>query len=222
MRGPYSAPSAGSSSRMPKHLAFEGERLDRRAGVTALRERRFALRRKVCAVGEKPAIPKVVDVHLQPAGNVDAPAVPFFARRQPRISASALGAARARRVESGAEPLDLRIDPELQCGFGRFEEAAKRLRAAATHETIRVFSGREQHDAHGGSGVLDRLRRDVDGFGCSRAPGCIAVEAQEDVIGVLAQLGRLLGGERRAQRRYRVLEAGLMEGDAVEVALRRR
>ena len=57
------------------------------------------------------------------------------------------------------------------------------------------------------------------GFGCSRAARGVAVEAEEDVVGVLAQFGRLLRRKGRSERRHGVLEARLMQGDAVEVAL---
>ena len=94
-------------------LSFEGERLYGCTGVTALRERRFVVRREVCAVGEKPAIPKVVDVHLQATGDVDAPSVPLFARSE--AADERLGPRRStrRRVEAGAQALDLRIDSKL-------------------------------------------------------------------------------------------------------------
>ena len=67
--------------------------------------------------------------------------------------------------------------------------------------------------------MLDHLRRDVDRFGCSRAAGRVAVEAEKHVVGILAQLRRLLWRERGAERGDGIFEAGLMQRDAVEVAL---
>jgi hypothetical protein len=59
---------------------------------------------------------------------------------------------------------------------------------------------------------VDRLRR-------CRTAGAVGVETHEHVGADLAQLTRLLGGEGGPQRRDRVGESGLMERDAVEIAL---
>src|SRR5215472_4172074 len=67
--------------------------------------------------------------------------------------------------------------------------------------------------------MLDSFRRYVDRFGCSRVTGSVAVETQVHVVCVLPKLGRLFGGERRTQRRNRVLESGLVHRYAVEVPL---
>ena len=57
---------------------------------------------------------------------------------------------------------------------------------------------------------------DFDVAACARG---VAVEAHEDVLRRLAQLARLIGRERGAERGDGVGEAGLMQRDAVEVAL---
>ncbi len=219
MRSAYSAPSAGSSSRMLK-TSRSKESGSTDAATWRLRsERRSALRCEICAVGEEPAIPKVVDVHLQSARDVDAPAIPLFARRQPRESALRPSARRARanRIRRAAVRSPRRFETPMQA-----LRASSRPRNASApcvaYETVGILSGGKQHDPHRGSGVLDLLRRHVDRFGCSRASGRVAVEAQEDVVGVLSQLGRLLCRERRAERRDGILEAGLMQRDAIEVA----
>ena len=60
--------------------------------------------------------------------------------------------------------------------------------------------------------VRDRLR------GRRTARG-VGIEAHEDAFGILVQFGRLFAREGRPERRDRIREPRLMEGDAVEVAL---
>ena len=125
-----------------------------------------------------------------------------------------------RRIEAVAQTA--RSAPSILYSIAGLASSSRAWKASTprvAHEAVGILAGGQHHDAHRGTGVLYALRRRIDGFGCSIAPGSVAVEAKKDVIGVLAQLPGLVFRKRGTERRHGILEAGLVQGDAVEVAL---
>src|SRR5665213_671393 len=113
-----------------------------------------------------------------------------------------------------AAPVDLGVDLHLRRGDRFVAQRAERLGAVAADELVGILALRDAQRprAHTlGGQHFDRLERRLDAGG-------VGGEAEDRARRDLAQLVRLLGCERGAERRDRVGEPGLVQRDAVEVA----
>src|SRR5579872_7525079 len=103
-------------------------------------------RRETRRIAERYAAFQVVGVQLEQPGDVNAPAVPIFARCEPSHDAFTFARfLRARLVRCDERP-DRTIDRELH-GVGRaVEQFLEPGSAPRTHETVGIFPGWECDD----------------------------------------------------------------------------
>src|SRR5579875_2355188 len=146
--------------------------------------------------------------------HLDAPAIPFFARERPDES---LGFARdlGGAAKTGANRLDLPVELVLDPRYSLAEKLTKRLRPVLANERVGVVACGESDDP---SRAI-RRDEDVDRLHRGVLPGSITVETEKNVGAVPLELGGLLGGKRRPQRRDRLSKPGLVQSDAIEVPL---
>ena len=103
-------------------------------------------------------------------------------------------------------------------GRARFEMLGHRRRPAQADEIVRILTLGQEREAQAFARADQRQRR-LDGAERRPPAGAVAVEAQDRLARHRPQQRALVGGERGAERRDDVGEAGFAHRDRVDIAL---
>ena len=124
--------------------------------------------------------------------------------------AATLSSGRARSRER-----ELPLDQEIEVAGSLTHEGVVGGGPPVLDEIVGVAPVRDLRDAH----VEPALQEQIERPGRGVTPRGIAVVADDDALGVASEQLDLRRGERRAQRRNRIFESGLMNRDQVQVPL---